>query len=251
VKLLLIVAHPDDETFGCGSLLAQASAAGVQSVVLCATRGELGEVSGDWPPDLPAGAIDPDRLGRIREAELRAATEVLGVSRVEILGWGDSGTDGEPPAGSLVAAATADVAAVIATHLENERPDVVVVPDGTDGHRDHVAICAATLAAVKTSTWRPNRTYVWCIPRSVLGEFIAGDAGTPDESITTVVDTSAFIDLRWRAMRAHATQRPPFTLMSESLQKRFLETDYLIRIDPPFAGEPIEDTWIPAADGAR
>ena len=159
MKLLLIVAHPDDETFGCGSVLAHASASGLESVVLCATRGELGEVSGTLPPGEPA-SVDEERLGQIRVEELRAATQLLGASRVELLGWRDSGVDGEPADGSLAAAATADVATVLAGRIDDLRPDVVIVPEGSDGHRDHIAICDATLAALERSTWRPTRTYL-------------------------------------------------------------------------------------------
>jgi len=246
MKLLLIVAHPDDETFGCGSVLAHATASGLESVVVCATRGELGEVSGTLPPEVDADSLDADRLGRIREAELRTATSLLGAGRVELLGWRDSGVDGEPAQGSLAAAATADVAAVLADRIDGMRPDIVIVPHGSDGHRDHIAICDATLAALERCSWRPARAYLWCLPRSLLAEFTGvADLGTPDETITTVVDIHRFLDLRWQAMRAHATQRPPFEAMSPELQRRFLETDYLIRIDPPFDDDSLERDWIP------
>ena len=76
-RLHLVVAHPDDETFGCGSLLLHAAAAGVETVVTCATRGEAGEP--------PAGsALGPAELGRVREQELRSAASVLGVRTVEV-----------------------------------------------------------------------------------------------------------------------------------------------------------------------
>ena len=237
MSMLLIVAHPDDETFGCGSVLAHASAAGVESTVICATRGELGETQLD---------VGETPLGEIREAELRAAAAILGVGTVEVLGWGDSGVDGEPPAASLAAASVADVAAVLAPRIDNLRPDVVIVPDGSDGHRDHIAIRDATLAALKSTTWKPARTYLWCLPRSLLSQFAGFElGGTPDEKITTVVDTSGKLDLRWRAMRAHATQAPPYDAMSPELQHAFLATDHLIRVDPPFGDEPIEGDWIP------
>src|SRR5437763_11299620 len=67
-RLQLVVAHPDDETFGCGSLLLHAAAAGATTSVVCATRGEAGE----------GGAAD---LGAVREQELRAAARLLGVQR--------------------------------------------------------------------------------------------------------------------------------------------------------------------------
>src|SRR3954447_14239186 len=95
-RLLVVVAHPDDETFGCGSVLAHAAARGATVAVCCATRGEAGEPA----PDSGVGIED---LGVVREAELRAAAAHLGVERVDVLDDADSGMEGDPPAGSLAA----------------------------------------------------------------------------------------------------------------------------------------------------
>jgi N-acetyl-1-D-myo-inositol-2-amino-2-deoxy-alpha-D-glucopyranoside deacetylase len=236
---LVVVAHPDDETFGCGSVLAHAAARGVETVVACATRGELGEIA-------PGTGVQPADLGRVREAELRAAARELGVARVILLGWRDSGVDGVPAAESLAAAATDDVAAAIVKVLDEERPDVVVTPDGLDGHRDHAAIAKATLQAVGQAAHAPARTYVWCLPQSVLGAFV-GDAsvGTPDDTITTVIDTTEHLDRRWRGIRKHATQVPPFDGMSTEQQATFLTVDHLRRVEPPWTGGPRERELFP------
>jgi N-acetyl-1-D-myo-inositol-2-amino-2-deoxy-alpha-D-glucopyranoside deacetylase len=239
LQLLVTVAHPDDETFGLGSVLAHAVAHGLEARVICATRGECGE---------PAVDIGDTPLGAVREGELRAAASILGVASVEVLDYGDSGVDGDPPPGSLVAAATADVAAALATRVDALRPDVVITADASDGHRDHVAIRDATIEALRIATWRPMRTYLWCLPRSLLAEFAPfSEMGTPDDTITTVVDCTPYIPLRWKAMRAHASQTPPYDLMSPELQHAFLATDHFIRVDPPFAGEATERDWIPDA----
>jgi len=241
LQLLVVVAHPDDETFGLGSVLAHAAANGIEARVICATRGELGE---------PAIDIGSTPLGEVREGELRAAAAILGVAGVEVLDYCDSGVDGDAAPGSLVAARTADVARVLAARIEVLQPDIVIVADGSDGHRDHVAIRDATLAALRSTTWRPTRLYLWCMPKSLLSQFAPfSEAGTPDDTITTVVDVSAHIPLRWQAMRAHATQTPPYDLMSPEMQHMFLADDHFIRIDPPFSGEEIERDWIPDAAG--
>lgn len=239
-RMLVVVAHPDDETFGCGSVLAHAAARGVETVVACATRGELGEIA-------PGTGIERDDLGDAREAELRAAAAELGVARVVMLGWRDSGVEGEAAPESLAAAATDDVAAAVRRVIEAERPDVVVTPDGLDGHRDHAAIARATLQAVRETSAPPARTYVWCLPQSILGAFV-GDptVGTPDDTITTVIDTKEHLDRRWRAMRMHASQVPPFDAMSTDQQEAFLTVDHLRRVEPAWEGGPVERDLFPA-----
>jgi len=221
VKLLVVVAHPDDEAFGCGSLLARAHAAGMETVVACATRGELGEIA----PGLCHVPPAPELLGQIREAELRAATALLGVARVEILGWRDSGVDGDPAPGSLCAAPPDEVEAAIARTLDEEQPDVVVTLDASDGHRDHAVVRDATLAAAAR---RPVAVYLWCLPRSLMQAFTGADhLGTPDADITHVRDAADVLDLRWEAMRAHRSQVPPYDAMAPELQRAFLATDHL------------------------
>jgi N-acetyl-1-D-myo-inositol-2-amino-2-deoxy-alpha-D-glucopyranoside deacetylase len=224
MKLLMVVAHPDDETFGCGSVLAHAAERGVETVVACATRGELGEPA-------PGSGIERAELGDVREAELRAAARELGVARVVLLGWRDSGVDGDPAPGSLAAAPVDEVAAAVAQVLEAERPDVVVTPDGSDGHRDHKAICRATLHALRETRAAPARTYLWCLPRSVLGQFVD--------------DTAPYLERRWRAIRQHASQVPPYDAMSPEMQHTFLATDHLIRVGPPWKGGPPEHEIFP------
>ena len=226
MKLLVAVAHPDDETFGCGSVLAHAAARGVETVVVCATRGELG---GSSPGLL---------LGRRRESELREACGILGVARVEVLGWPDGSVD-------------ASVLPAIERVLDEEQPDVVVTLDASDGHPDHAAVRDAVLAAV---AGREVRTYLWCLPRSLMTAF-TGDPtlGTPDEEITTVVDVAEYLPLRWEAMRAHASQAPPYASMSPQLADAFLSTDRLKRVWPAWdPHEELEVDWIePSSVDAR
>ena len=244
MKLLVTVAHPDDEAFGCGSTLAHARDAGMEVVVACFTRGELGEPA----PGLSDEPPTPEQLGAIREAELRHATALLGVARVEVLGWIDSGVDGEAAPGSLCAADPAAVEAAVVRLLEAERPDVVVTLDASDGHRDHAVVRDATLAAVDRVAHPPGATYLWCLSRSLMQRFTGVDhLGTPDHEITTVVDTSALLDQRWAAMRAHRSQVPPYDAMDEELQHAFLATDRLRRVRPAWDGGEVERNWVPGA----
>jgi LmbE family N-acetylglucosaminyl deacetylase/enamine deaminase RidA (YjgF/YER057c/UK114 family) len=237
-RLLVVVAHPDDEAFGCGSLLAHASAHGVASTVVCATRGELGEPS-------PASGLSRHELPAAREAELREACRLLGVERVELLDYVDSGVDGEPAPGSLAAADPHELSRRVARLVDDVRPDVVVTLDASDGHRDHAAMRDATLAALDLAAHRPGSTYLFCLARSLMTEFTGVDSlGTPDAELTTVVDVADLLDLRWRAIRAHSSQVPPFDAMDEDLQHGFLAVDRLQRVDPPWPGGPTETSWL-------
>jgi N-acetyl-1-D-myo-inositol-2-amino-2-deoxy-alpha-D-glucopyranoside deacetylase len=241
VRLLVTVAHPDDEAFGCGSVLAHAADRGVETFVVCATRGERGQPA-------PARPIAGD-LGAVREAELRAACGGLGVRAVHVLDWCDSDVGGEPAPGSLAAADPADVEAAIEAVVEAVRPHVVVTLDASDGHRDHAVVRDATLAVVARSGRWPVRTYLWCLPRSLMTRFVGvASLGTPDEEITTVVDVAHLVDRRWAAIRAHASQVPPYDAMDPVLQQAFLVTDHLRRVVPAWTGGPMETDWIPRPD---
>ena len=230
MKLLVIVAHPDDESFGCGSVLALASRAGHDTAVLCATRGEAGE-----------SRIRTDDLAALREAELRAAGAILGVGTIVLLDHADSGMDGDPAPGALATADAATVVGEVRDVVEAFRPDVVVTLDGSDGHRDHAVIRDATLAAVDAADHVPAATYLWCLARSSMTRWAdhmrsvgggtayvdVAELGTPDDEITTVVDVSAVMPVRWDAINAHASQASPYDDLPADLQREFLATDRL------------------------
>src|SRR5215831_13503687 len=87
LKLLAVLAHPDDESLGFGGTLAKYAAEGVETYLVTATRGERGRFG-------PLGKTgDPVEVGRVREAELRAAAEVLGVREVSVLSYPDGAVD--------------------------------------------------------------------------------------------------------------------------------------------------------------
>src|SRR4051794_12754856 len=247
IGLLVVVAHPDDETFGCGSLLAHASAKGVSSAIICATRGEAGTPT-------PGLGLEDQDIAVVREAELKSAAALLGVERVELLDYRDSDMEGDPAAGTLVATAIETVAADIAPLIEELRPDVILTIDGSDGHRDHVHIREATLLAVDRATWTTPRVYLHCLPRSLFRTWVEvlkaqepdstylalGDLGTPEELITTVIDTSAHLELREAAMALHASQTPPYNVMPPDVRRDFLTAERLRRVVPEWSGGPIE-----------
>jgi N-acetyl-1-D-myo-inositol-2-amino-2-deoxy-alpha-D-glucopyranoside deacetylase len=232
-RLLVVVAHPDDETFGCGLLLAYAAARGVETTVACATRGELGEIA-------PGLDVERAQLGAVRHVELRAAAKEFGVTHVVMFDWIDSGVDGDPAPGSLCAANLDEVSAVVANLIEEVQPNVVVALDASDGHRDHAKIRDATLDALARTQHRPSETYLWCLARSLMTAFTnVPTLGTRDDEITMMIDTSEFLEQRWRAIRRHASQVPPFDAMSPKMQRAFLTRECLRRLDPPPPGGPV------------
>ena len=238
-RWLVAVAHPDDESFGCGSLIAAAAARGAAVTVACATRGEAG---------VPAGPFDGGDLGAVRETELHRAAARLGAARVELLGWRDSGFDGEPPAGSLCAAPESAVVGVLAGLLRDLRPDVTVVLDGSDGHRDHLRMRTATATAAQraTRTGPPTRLYEHCLPNSLMRRWLdetsasRGDdayhaldpaaLGRPDAEVTDVLDTSHVLECREAAMAEHRSQTSPFDGLSDDLRRAFLTRDHLAAV---------------------
>jgi N-acetyl-1-D-myo-inositol-2-amino-2-deoxy-alpha-D-glucopyranoside deacetylase len=242
-RWLVAVAHPDDETFGCGSVIARAAARGAVVTVACATRGEAGEVG----PEFPAGAD----LGTVREAELRRAATHLGVARVELLGYRDSGFDGEPESGSLCAAPVEEVTEVLARLVDEIDPAVVVVLDGSDGHRDHLHVRAAMRAALET-TAAGSALYEQCLPNSLLRRWLdemksvrpdtayhsldPATLGRSDAEITHVLDTADVLDRREAAIAEHRSQTSPFEGLSDELRRAFLATDHLAEVTLPRHG---------------
>jgi LmbE family N-acetylglucosaminyl deacetylase len=246
--MLVVVAHPDDETFGTGGLIAHEAARGVEVVVCCATRGEAGEAP-DW-------LADGQDLGVEREHELRAAAVALGVARVVLLGFADSGMQGEMGSSTLAGAPFGAVVEAVARVISDVDPDVVVSldPVETDGHRDHTRIGLATLQAcvAHPAVW----VYAWTVPRRLLARWFEELAtvrpgaehldldreslGRPIEDITTIVDTSDVRAVRERATALHRSQTPPFDDMSEELRSSFLTTEHLIRFQPPWVGGAVE-----------
>ena len=247
---MVVVAHPDDETFGCGSLLLHAAAQGAETAVVCATRGEAGEPA-------PGSGVSHDELAAVREQELYDAARILGVSQVDMLDFRDSGMAGEPEPGTLVAAPLDEVRDVVRERIDAFRPTIVVGLEGTDGHRDHLKIRDATLAAVEIAAAPVERVYLYALPQSWLGRWLEhlrrenpsmehlelGIPGTPDEHVTTWIPTEEHLDARERAIAAHSSQVSPYDGLPADLRREFLTSEPLRRVVPAWEeGGPLETT---------
>jgi LmbE family N-acetylglucosaminyl deacetylase len=218
LRLLAVLAHPDDESLGFGGVLAKYAAEGVETSLVTATRGDRGRFNGLAPsdPEHPGA----ETLGRIREGELRNAAAALGVRDVSILGYGDQHLDRAP---------CDEVIATIAAHVRRVRPHVVITfgPEGGYGHPDHIAVSQFTTAAVVMAatpsadaphgvsklyylawddgTWAAYQTAFRALTSSVDG--VTRQATPwPSWAITTVVDTRASWPIVWRAVSCHQSQ---------------------------------------------
>ena len=216
-RLLLVHAHPDDESIGTGATIARYAAEGAQVTLVTCTRGELGEVI---PPGLAYLATDGDRLGAYRITELAAACAALGIGDQRFLGgpgrWRDSGMMGLPTNGSpdcFWQADLATAAAELATVILEVRPQVLVTYDenGFYGHPDHIQahrVAGAAIRLAASTGHRVAKFYATAMPQSVaeakgVAYFVPF---VPDEQVTTEIDGSAYLEAKTAAMRAHATQ---------------------------------------------
>ena len=243
--LLLVHAHPDDESISTGGVMMKAKAHGHRVVLVTATRGELGEIH-----NMDEAEARP-RLGEIRAEELRAADEVLGVDRQEFLGYRDSGmvdTPGNKDPRSFHQANSDDAAEKLAVFLREERPAVVVTygEDGIYGHPDHIKahhVTNAALDILEREGSPVRKLYYTAIPRSMMEAFVQQMpeearqtmgasmriAGTPDELVTTKVDVHDYVERKRDAFRAHVSQNDPnswFATMQDQIYELAFGTEY-------------------------
>lgn len=189
--LAAVLAHPDDESFGCAGALALAHRAGETTRLLVATRGEAGT---------PDGVPDPD-FGGTREAELIAAARIIGLDEVTILGGFPDGGVADQPFDALVDE--------IAAWLEEHRPAAVITfgPHGVTGHPDHIAVGSATRWAVERlaeSGIAPNSVYVIS---PIFDPTRTKYDLSPEEQVATHrIDITPVLDVKLAALEAHASQ---------------------------------------------
>src|SRR6266540_1344362 len=226
LRLLCVLAHPDDESIAVGGVLAKYAAEGVETYLLTATRGERG-----WFGD-PAAYPGPQRLGEIREGELRAAASVLGLRELTFLDELD---------GELDQADALEVTRKLARHIRRIQPDVVVTfgHDGLYGHPDHIAISQFTTAAIMVAAderdarhrgetahavaklyHRAARSETLADLEAAFGELVMHvdgqerrGHGWPGWTISASVDASAYWEQVWAAVSCHRSQLPSYEAM--------------------------------------
>jgi N-acetyl-1-D-myo-inositol-2-amino-2-deoxy-alpha-D-glucopyranoside deacetylase len=265
-RMLLVHAHPDDETINNGATMARYVAEGASVTLLTCTLGEEGEI---LVPELEQLAADQaDQLGGYRIWELRAAMAALGVTDIRFLGgpgrYRDSGMMGTPANEHSRAFWKADLAEAVGhavAVVREVRPQVLVTYDenGGYGHPDHIQAHRVAMSAVDAAAdpayrpdlgdaWSVSKVYWNAFPRSVLqqgidalkalGEesFFGGvesadelPFAVPDDVVAAAVDGRAFVAQKDAAMRAHPTQimvDGPFFALSNNLGQEVLGTEY-------------------------
>jgi LmbE family N-acetylglucosaminyl deacetylase len=175
--ILVVLAHPDDETFGMGGTLAYYARQGVEVYLVCATRGEVG--------DVPEGLMEGyNSVGELREHELQEAAKVLGLKQVYYLGYRDSGMPGSEDnhhSQALAAAELDKVAGEVVHYIRLLKPQIVLTFDPIGGYRhpDHIAIQRATEKAFYAAgdaaqysddlpAYHPQKLYFHTMPKGIL-----------------------------------------------------------------------------------
>lgn len=201
-RLLVILAHPDDESFPLGGTLAKYAAQGVQITLVCATRGEKG---------IPGLSLN--ETARIREAELRAAAEKLGIAEVRFLNLVD---------GEVAQVDENYIVSMLTNAMRRIRPAVVITfgPDGISGHTDHVTISRlATLAYDRAvhAGFLPLISRLYYIAPSEATQ--QGCGVMPGQEIAggpvALIDVGAYLVTKVTAAQQHVSQNPPFTGLPE------------------------------------
>lgn len=228
LKLLAVFAHPDDESMGMGGTLAKYSAEGIETYLLCVSRGERG-----WfgPEEQYPG---PERLGQIRTKELENAVKELGMKGLHFLDYIDGDVD---------KADYVEIIGKIVTHIRHIRPQVIVTfpPDGNYGHPDHIAIGQFTSAAIVCAAdasykdadelppHRVSKLYYMVdgenfinLISPFMGDMtfqvdnqVRGEVVWKDWMITTRIEMSEYCHTAWRAIQYHQSQLPSLSALAE------------------------------------
>ena len=245
-------AHPDDEAIGTGGTMARAAAEGHRIVLVTATRGEYGETPEGL---LAAGETLPER----RSDELAEACEILGVARLEFLGYPDSGYFDRPENAAPDNFANSDLeeaARRLADLLIEENADILTFydEDGLYGHIDHIKVNRAGVRAAEIAG--TQRVYLSTMNRDALGALLpkakalgvqvddellemSKTIGVSEARITTRVEVHEFLDQKRRAMAAHRSQIAEtsfFLAMPPAAFSLVWGTEWYVRTKPAWSG---------------
>lgn len=276
-KIMAIFAHPDDEN-AVGGTLAHHVKQGDEVILVCSTRGEVGQISD------PALAT-PETLGAVRQKELEEACAILGIQHLEFLDRRDSGMDGtdennDPRA--FIQSNPDEVKGQLVALIRKYQPDIIITfePFGWYGHPDHIFTSKwvteafpmagdATVYPDKGTAWQPKRLYHAAMKFSHFRDMMqqAVDAGyiepdafnfeIPEEEvlkteaqITHAINIDAYYDQKQKAVRSHQTQfgeDSPFSKIPEEMMKKGWGGEHYIQVypepDPALYQNPSSDLF--------
>jgi len=254
IRILLVHAHPDDETINNGATMALYADKGAHVTLITCTRGEEGEV---LVPELAhLASSQQDLLGQHRETELALAMKALGISDYRFLGapaakFRDSGMMGTDPNNRPDVFWQADLdsaAQLLVKVIEEIKPQILITYDefGGYGHPDHIQAHRVAMRAAELSTWQIQKIYWNTMPKSVIAQgmekmkeigsdFFGAESvddipfAKDDEFVTTLIDGGAYVDKKMEAMKAHETQIAldgPFFALSNNLGLQIWGDEY-------------------------
>jgi LmbE family N-acetylglucosaminyl deacetylase len=277
LRLLACFAHPDDEAFTGSGVLATCTARGVDIRLVCATRGEAGDIR---TPEVATR----ENLADVRAQELRESCRVLGVQEPIVLGYRDSGWGDDPAQHHPQAFVNAPASAVVrqlVKEVRRFRPHIVLTfePSGISGHKDHIAISTHTTFAYQVAgdpaafpeqvtdglkPYSPQRLFyiarlqgyrvAWVMQLRQAGfaeplpPLELHTLGVPREQIHWTLDVSAHLDTKLASMRCHRTQIPPdwpYLTAPQDVALAIHGTEYLIQAHPPVpTGSTLEPDFL-------
>jgi N-acetyl-1-D-myo-inositol-2-amino-2-deoxy-alpha-D-glucopyranoside deacetylase len=256
--MLLVHAHPDDETINNGATMALYHSLGAQVTLVTCTRGEEGEILVD---DLAHRAAHlEDSLGLHREIELQNAMQELGITDHRFLGaphrqYRDSGMIGTPPnerSDCFWRAQLDDAVSDLVSIIDEVKPHILITYDefGGYGHPDHIQAHRVAMAAAEKSQWLISKIYWNVMPRSEIqkgidamkeigSDFMGVDSADDlpfakdDAFVHAHIDGSDMVEKKMRALAAHATQISvdgPFFALSNNLGLQVWAHEYYTRV---------------------
>ena len=230
MQLLLIFAHPDDESFALGGTIAKYAEQGVHITLVAATKGEAGKA---------AGICKPEDLGSIREKELQSAAKILGISNVIFLGYRDKEVPLAPPL---------EIVEKLVRIIRDVRPQVIITfgADGASGHRDHRAIHHFTKTAIQFAK-EPIELDLgkpFTLPRLCYVRPAWRLSGDKVQEVDYTISISPWAERKWQAILEHKTQqgsRKRFEGMEEKQKQDYLSQEYF-KCDQAFSASPGKGT---------
>jgi N-acetylglucosamine malate deacetylase 2 len=222
-SILLVFAHPDDESFGVGGTISKYTHQGIPVDLICATRGEVGTRI-NVPYNIETGIA--------RESELRKAAFILGIRSIYFLDFID---------GELENLNIGEIVDKVRGIMIKVQPEVVLTfgPDGITGHPDHVTIGKAATQAFEQLKGTPSssrKLYYAAIPESEWPDAAeSGITTMPDDEVTTTVDITGYLKNKIEAISAHRSQQDTYDfleMLKNNPESTFAKKEFVYLAQP-------------------